>query len=670
MSNKYVIVILFLSSLSLIVTPPPVVLFVCGLLQMFYIPGIVFMLFLGDRERRGFDNLFFPPLISPILLSVLVLAIHKATGDLRTAIKISLIILYLLLLAGLLVGRFRPLENHAGIPFGILLVSFVFSGLILTSYFLNGFLVIRSDAWYHASIVNEIMNRGVPPLEPAFPDIPIRYMWIYHLFLAIWGKLSGLSLFQAMGFFNIVNAFVFPYLIARFISFFTGKILYIVAVPIFAIAGLESASWILWPINLVRALFGEVKGVEEIRRVLSNIELNGAHVIDFLSPHWTWMVNLIDKFLTVTAFSYSLNLFLLCFIFVISKDFHRRSPIKSLLNIFIVTLGALLFHLITGISLILTIAGSGILIALIERTRKRNIPIFQSVFVTGAAILAAVISLPYIASLMEGGAEGDLVSGHLHLGLTNIFTIVAPLLVLFYPARLALRHIFALKTDKLKTLGTWIVCLLIINIFIDLPTVNESKFVFPLFLLLGPLIAWQIIDWIKMSIGLKRVLLSIWIVVLFLVPPVLTFRGFILEKPRNGLEAKRYTITEEDREFFDWIKNNTDSDAIIIENKNYGLIPIYTQRRNFYSPEQVVNLLSYKTERVRLYREIHEQLFTEAPLEKETIESLRSIGQDIYILVRKEDLKSVPYVENKFLDYPDRFVKVYEKAQIRLYLLR
>ena len=121
---------------------------------------------------------------------------------------------------------------------------------------------------------------------------------------------------------------------------------------------------------------------------------------------------------------------------------------------------------------------------------------------------------------------------------------------------------------------------------------------------------------------------------------------------------------------FNWIKSNTAPDAVVIENDNYGLIPMYTQRRNFYSPERVVDLLHYRKEKVKLYREVHERLYSDEPLEEGIIKSLRSVGQDVYIIVRKEDLESVPSLAGKFLDYPKYFVKVYDNAQIMLYLLR
>ncbi|MCK4237167.1 MAG: hypothetical protein KAX38_08600, partial [Candidatus Krumholzibacteria bacterium] len=360
--RKIVITLLILSASSLFFTPPLVIRLIFGFLQAYYLPGLVFLLFLGDRRRPRFDNLYLPILISPIIISLLVLAVYRFTGSFNTSIKISLSVLYILLVTALFTGKFRHTERDSTVPGSILLLSFLFCGVVTITYLVNRYILVYTDAWYHVSVVYEILDRGIPPMDPRLPDIPIRYMWFYHLFQAIWKELSGLSITHVLGFFNIINAFAFPYLIARLTSIFTKDRLYILSAPVFAFVGLESAGWVLWPLSVVRAFFGDVGGTAELARIISGIELNGVKVIYFLKAPWTWLMSLPDKFLTITAFSYTLNLFLLCFILVLAGGFHKRSSFKAAASIFLTMIGALLFHVVTGLGLILTAIGAGMLL--------------------------------------------------------------------------------------------------------------------------------------------------------------------------------------------------------------------------------------------------------------------------------------------------------------------
>jgi hypothetical protein len=226
------------------------------------------MFFLFDGRFSRSDQIFFSILISPILLVLFIIPVNMVVGGIYLSAKIILIICYLLFITALISGKYgHTKENVNSVPRLILIVSFFYGGLILVSYLINNFLLIRSDSWYHASVISEIISHGIPPKEPFLADFSIKYMWIYHLFQAVWIKLSGLSIFKAMAFGNIINAFIFPYLIARFASFFTDKKYLIIFVSLFALAGLESVSWILWPLCLVRALTGDVTGLAEIHRI-------------------------------------------------------------------------------------------------------------------------------------------------------------------------------------------------------------------------------------------------------------------------------------------------------------------------------------------------------------------------------------------------------------------
>jgi hypothetical protein len=547
---------------------------------------------------------------------------------------------------------------------------------VLASFAINPSLLMRSDAWYHASVLSEILDRGIPPKEPLLPDIPIHYMWIYHLFIAASKQLTGLNVFPALGLFNVMTAVVFPYLVFRLTSFFSKRRRDLIAAPIFAISGLASAAWILWPLGLARALVGEQRGWHDLVRLLGQIDINSWHVINFLSPFESmgplgnYMVSIMDKFLTLTAFAFGLNVFLLCFVTALSVGFERRFALKAFVVSFLLILGALLFHVVVGMALILSIVGSGMLLVLYRLIRRETkLPVFHSLVLPAAAVLAGVCGFPYVLSLTGGGGEAGGIRSLLHLGINNVITIALPLAVLFRPARKALTGIFLGRTQELVILATWTITLLVCNLFIDLAVRNESKLVFPLFLIVFPLIVLRILDEIEEAHGRRRGALITWTTLLFLLPPVLIFRGFIIDRPKEPCEVRRYIVTPDEQRIFEWIQNNTPKSSAVIGSSTCELMPVYAHRRDFYPDPLIAEVFRYTTERIKRYKAILDDLYAGTQLKPDDLSFLRSIGCPLYIVIWQDDLDQVSH-ESVGLDArPDWFEPVFRNGGGSVYFI-
>lgn len=663
-------VILVVTAATLFLSIPAPLRVVFSFLQAYYLPGFVFLLYFGDPRRPRLDDLFLPLVISPILIAAFVLGLYQFTGSLTASIRGSLILFYIFLVT----AYFRRGKNHAEaprtMPISLLLISTAACGIVVASYLINRYLLVYADAWHHASVTYEILDRGVPPLDPRFPDIAIRYMWIYHLFQAIWKELSGLDVFTVLGVFNAVVAFSFPYLAARLTAQFKEERRYILTTPIFAFLGIQAASWVLWPIMFVQSLFGTSRGMEEISRNLDRIELNGAEVIHFLTPARTWLMSMLDKFLTITALHYTLNLFLLCFIIVVGKDILERSRQKAALIIFVTMIGAFLFHVVTGLSLILTAIGGSIILYLFTRlVSKSTPPLLDSIFVPAIAVIALFAGLRYFISLTGGEGSGNLIRDHLHFGDTNLFTIVAPLVALLPFSWSAMKKTISSDKIEYRTLAAWAASLFVLSIFADLPGIAENKIVFPLLLLLALPISWEIVDRIANARGVRRVLLYVWMVVLFIVPSVLTVRGFMLERPETTHFEKRINLTDQEREIFDWIRNNTEIDAVVIERNTYNLMPVHARRRNFILQPTFIHVHHYGGEKVKRYLEIHDEFFSTRPITEESIKYLKTLANDFYIVLWREDIETDPSLEDKFLSRSDWFLPCFKNSQGVIYQL-
>lgn len=643
--------------------------FISALILAYYLPGMVFLRYTENRIRNDSTGIVLALMLSPIVLTLIVLALHPVTGSLSSALKITYMILFVLLILDLLRRR-KKAHTCWNPPRSTLIIPLLFAGTVLISYIINGFLLIRSDSWGHACYVSEIIDRGIPPFESRFPDIRLRYMWIYHLFQACFINLSGTSVFTALGVFNIVNAFAFPILVTRMVSFISTQRRHLLYIPLLSIAGLASVTWILWFLNLARAFSGDVRGLEEITRILTTIDLNGASVLHYLKSYWTWMVSVIDKFMTITAFGYTLNLFLYLAVVALDRKTFQTSRYRVSVKLLVILAGMILFHLITGITTVLMLIGALPVFLILSRLYGTGKAIVKDVATLSlAAVAASCLTVPYIISIL-GGAKGSAgMDSIIHVGIKNLLTIAAPLLILYFPCRAAAKKYWTKPNANMILLSSWLIVLLGINLFINLPGVNESKFIFPLFIILLPLIGIEIIDGIDDSKGIRRILGLTWVFLLFGIPSILTVRGFILEKPSSEMEQRRWFIDNSDTAVFDWIKDNSGKYSVIIERNTYGLMPVYAHRRNFFPSQVAMVTLGYSGLKVERYRKIRDDFFSELPFDQSDIDYLKNTGIDFLVIVWQEDEKHLPGLNNKFLTARNYFREDFRNEKARIFTL-
>ena len=668
MKRPLITILLLGTSISLIAPLPQWLLIICGAIQAFVVPGLAFIGLAGQRGRPRTDDLFFPLLLSPVLMTVSVLAAARIVPETRSAATAAWF-WYAMLALSVAVRRSegaaqtRPGTGEAsvpGVPRSVVLLSLAYGAVVLVAYLSNHFLLWRSDAWYHASVTAEILERGFPPGEPWIAGVPIRYMWFYHLFIASWMRLSGLPLIPALGGLNVACAAAFPYVVGRFAGMLTGDRRKVFLATLLTVAGFESASWILWPVGLGRALFGEVRGADEIARALALVrtQLNDIEVIRFLRPYGTYMINLTDKFLTVTPFSYSLSLLMLALVTACSRSWRRTAPFGAFLFSFIAILGAFLFHVITGAALIGAAVGAGILSAAAAGVSHSGPVLPRSRLVLpAAAIAAAAVGAPYFISLGAGGPASGGIAGLLHLGLKNTLTLLIPLVLLGVPSLRALRGLLHPDGAGRETARWWALCLLLLCVFVNLPTRNESKLIYPLFLVIAPLVMIETLSLIGSLRGIRRGLLIAWVVLLYLPPPLLTFRGFMIAEPRDPVDRRREEAMKDDT-FYRWVKEHTAVDAVIAEPGHDHLMPVLARRRSLASRGGVLDVVGYGSEEVRRCQDLQDGIFDpEGP--ESVAGAVVKTGFDLYVFVPR-DAGALPDGTPRRLIRSVLFTTVYE----------
>ena len=187
-NKKSLLVFLILLSSTIYIVPDwwafrPILAF----LNIFYLPGFIFtMLVLGNRSADT-DYIFFPLLISPILISFLIVGLFKIIHSHLLLSYLSFAIVYI---SGFLVALLKDNkadESKITMPFPVIIISIAFGALIAGLYILNPFLKVRSDSWYHASVVvqthqfHHSISKGCPEdysVCCVFVKAPDLWSWI------------------------------------------------------------------------------------------------------------------------------------------------------------------------------------------------------------------------------------------------------------------------------------------------------------------------------------------------------------------------------------------------------------------------------------------------------------------------------------------------------------
>jgi hypothetical protein len=365
-----------------------------------------------------------------------------------------------------------------------------------------------------------------------------------------------------------------------------------------------------------------------------------------------------------------MSLFLLCTISVLSSGLFRRGTARFVAFLVLVFVGNFLFQILTGTALILMAFGSGFLIALLYARDRKAPPVFTALVVPGVAVASVLLVLPYVRSLGSVGEGSGAFRQFIHVGTANFLSMVAPCVALFPFSYRAIRKLVTSKDEHWRIAAVWSASLFVVAIFFNAGGMAEVKLAFFFLQLLLPFVAWELIDSVRRTKGARLLLLSAWILILFVVPTALTVRGFLLDKPANEDEAHAYVLNRADRELIDWVKANTGANAVILEHKAYNIMPVYAERRSFYSEHSSLLTFGYDDARSKRYANIYDQVYSAKPLKKEDVEFLRQRGFDLFVVVWDIDMKRSPGIAAELDASPEDFEKVYQGAAGTIYRFR
>jgi hypothetical protein len=529
--------------------------------------------------------------LAPLATAVTGWALVRAGLPLQTAARLVAVGGWLLFAGGearSLAARDRGADDAPGdrVAWGWALAAAAF---VVLPALVNAWTRVRSDSWVHAGIVWEIAERGLPPQDPRFAGAPLHYLWFYNLFLALLHTLRPAS----SPFTHMVTANACWIGLEVWLGWQLAWALWReraaarAALPLL-LTGLNAGALVLWPLWLLRGLSGEVRGLAEVRRILSETHLGSVDVMYQLGAPFAWMVNSWDKFMLGTALGYAYLLLLLSLWAGARWLGDAREarvpgappPWRWLLVAFAASAGMMLFHTVVGLSVIPVSVVACLLLAGFAGRDSRLGPRARPLWLAAASLAGLAVTWPYFHSIASGWDAG--LSGaerrHLHFDWHMPWTLATACGLVACAAWPAVRRVIAERHRAGVWLACWMLGMTAIALLVHLPGNNEFKFVWqvfaPLAILGGAGLPAMLAAW---RVRLGRPLATACIAFAFVLPAALLQFGFLLDP--SGATAPETHREPGEPELYAWVREHTPVNAVFADFHARDVLLVEGRRR-------------------------------------------------------------------------------------------
>jgi hypothetical protein len=520
----------------------------------------------------------------------------------------------------------------------------------------NHWLLTRADGWFHAAVILQIAQRGLPVEDPFFAGMRLLYFWGYHVRGAMWlGLAPQLSVWvpvlspQVAG---AVGVMIGVALLAqRLGASARGQAL----ATLVAAFGYAPFAWIR---VVGRVLLGDVRGMDEIRQILlQGVDpVLGALGAGTLHPSMAFFG---DKFLIPTPFALGLAAFLaftICLLDALEQPLARRWTILGL-----VQASALFLHSVVGAANVLMAGVWGVWT--LTRARRRPEAHLRTAFfaLAAAAAGAVLLLLPYLAATLAGKQQ-TITFG---LDLRGLSTwLLAGGLYVFAGMPWLMRRSAAPGTARELWGLAW--GLTLAALLLQLPLGNQSKLFNLLFALLAAPAALQLIEWVDACRGGARTLL-VGAIVLALAPTVLLCAWGFASEARQlefSSEAPRSRWVED---AYRWAAVHTPSNTVFVDPASRLGMAVVAGRSALWGGERWADNWGYDPESLEVRRLAVRELATGRVSER-TRRLIRELDRPVVLVHRRQG----PYADSTatppLADEAGRWRLLYENDGVTLYV--
>uniref|UniRef100_A0A832I6C3 Glycosyltransferase RgtA/B/C/D-like domain-containing protein n=1 Tax=Eiseniibacteriota bacterium TaxID=2212470 RepID=A0A832I6C3_UNCEI len=487
----------------------------------------------------------------------------------------------------------------------------------------NGVLVTRADGWFHAAVVTQIVQRGMPVEDPFFAGLKLLYHWGYHLRAALWLVLApGLSVWAPLLSPQVAGALAtmigLTLLAQRLGADARGQ----AAAAALAVFGYVPFGW-LW--LLLRAAFGEARGAEELARMLGG---GATTVLEAMSPGalGASLSFFGDKFFVPTPFALGYAAFL-AFVLVL-LDLIERPRLRGWVLLALVQAAALFLHPVLGWANLLMAAGWGAwTLARARRPWERYLRV-ALVGLALAAAAAVVLVFPYLRVTSAGEARA--VSWGLSAAAARTWLLAGGLFVLPGMLWLARRSAAPGPARELWGLAIALTCAALL---LHLPAGHQSKLFNLLFVLLAAPAALKLVVWWDARRGARRAAMAAFLAIATLPTVALSMWGFASESLQRSptSEAPRHASV---REAYAWAARHTPADAVFVDPEERLGMAVIAGRSALWGGERWVERWGYAEAGLARRRRAVLEL-SRGEVSEETRRLLRELGRPVVLVHRK-----------------------------------
>jgi hypothetical protein len=540
------------------------------------------------------------------------------------------------------------------------------AALVGVVMFANPVLQLRGDAWVHAGIVSQILERGIPPQDPRFAGLTLNYVWFYNYFIALLASLRGGDPFAFMAISNAFTMFAtmgLAWLIGRQVW---GTARAAAGSALLMGLGLNAGILLLWPVRLLYGLVGRIQGPDEIRRILDSAHWNDTRVIYELTFPRAYMVNFLDKPLHGTAINIAYA-FMLAYLWAMTRaPAGGRGP--ALAWGAIATSGMFFFHGVVGLSVV-PVALAALGFAWLIAGRREWLPRRGGLFAFAAATFAGVLlAAPYTIAISKAwpAAESGLRYSYIRLEPATWVTLATSLAVAAWFARRSVSRLARERRGPAAVVALFTLGMLGFASVVSLPLGSHAKFVFEVFaglvVLGGAAVHDEIGTW-RRHLGVAGA--AALAALLLLSTPALTLRGFLLERP--GVSEPDHRPAPAERALHAWMRAATPADAVFVDYGFRSLLMVGAGRQLLLGSRLGPELAAFPLGETLKRRAVMADLYGRADSLERDVALLSRLHRPAYVLLRAADADSIGPAAARLAARPDLFARIYDRDGFIVY---
>ena len=479
---------------------------------------------------------------------------------------------------------------------------------VIACHVFNPFTLIRHDAWVHAAIIGELRMHGAPPVDPRFIGLPLNYVWIYQFFIAQLASLRGQDPFVFMALLNVVTTAVMFGFVWQLAWAIWNEDRAARGTLVLFTFGLNAGAYLLTPLRFVTAFSGEVRGMDEVRRQLSLMNVSSWDVIYVIAAPFGWMVQFWDKVTLGGPLGYA-YLFLLLHFLALARVLQGGGG-RWLAVALVAGLGGLLPHSVVGMGMVPVTTGAAAL-GLLLRRRAPWLPGPGAIVPFWIATVAGFAAgLPYLLAIASGWRNESSGLGHhwIQPGWRMPWTLATACGMTMLFAWPGIRRAWRERSPLAAWLSLWALGIVLMQCIVHLPEGNEHKYVWVAFLVLAMLGGAEFLPAMaRWRARLGPAAFAAVVALLFAVPPLAFLQGVVRDPMRTRSEALNPRPGE--ARMLAWVRDSTSADDVFLETKNRDLLTVQGPRRMLVATRAGADRAAFPVHDFERRREITADLF-------------------------------------------------------------